>query len=101
MCVSCSNRSRRVIPRRTSAKRSATRPASASRRSLISKGKHVDVLYVVGDTHSNNTKRLAQIGAQQGIPACCSSTRSRISRMNSCKALRSSPSPAGPARRPI
>ena len=32
------------------------------------KGKHVDVLYVVGDTHSNNTKRLAQIGAQQGIP---------------------------------
>lgn len=30
--------------------------------------KHVDVLYVVGDTHSNNSKRLAQIGSQQGIP---------------------------------
>lgn len=33
------------------------------------KGKGVDVLYVVGDPHSNNSKRLAQIGKEQGIPA--------------------------------
>lgn len=28
----------------------------------------VDVLYVVGDSHSNNSKRLAQIAKEQGIP---------------------------------
>lgn len=32
------------------------------------KGSKVDVLYVVGDSHSNNSKRLAQIGSEQGIP---------------------------------
>ena len=32
------------------------------------KGQNVDVLYVVGDKHSNNSKRLAQIGREQGIP---------------------------------
>lgn len=32
------------------------------------KNKNVDVLYVVGDSHSNNSKRLAQIGKEQGIP---------------------------------
>ena len=32
------------------------------------KGKGVDLLYVVGDQHSNNSKRLAQIALEQGIP---------------------------------
>ena len=32
------------------------------------KDRQVDVLYVVGDRHSNNSKRLAQIGKEQGIP---------------------------------
>lgn len=32
------------------------------------KGKQIDVLFVVGDPHSNNSNRLAQIGKEQGIP---------------------------------
>lgn len=32
------------------------------------KGKDIDVLYVVGDSHSNNSNRLAQIARDAGIP---------------------------------
>ncbi|MEG1733109.1 MAG: 4-hydroxy-3-methylbut-2-enyl diphosphate reductase, partial [Longicatena sp.] len=31
-------------------------------------GKGIDILYVVGDAHSNNSNRLAQIAKERGIP---------------------------------